>query len=76
MYEVCVTNNGDILVQIGRHKLVLYDPNDLMYSHVGVRAAKDSFHMEMYMESLVLLDRKSAILQSEIITCEDEAWRF
>ncbi|KAL2524620.1 F-box/kelch-repeat protein [Abeliophyllum distichum] len=74
MKFVGFTNNGDILVEIDSGKLVLYDPNDLMYAHVGVRGAKDSFHMETYMESLVLLNGESATLQSEAITCEGEAW--
>ncbi|CAA3027580.1 F-box kelch-repeat At3g23880-like [Olea europaea subsp. europaea] len=73
MKFVGFTNNGDILVEIASHKLVLYDHNDLRYINVGVRGAKDSFHMETYMESLVLLDGESAVSQSKAITCEGEA---
>ncbi|XP_059663277.1 F-box protein CPR1-like isoform X2 [Cornus florida] len=47
--------NEEVLLTTARGKLVSYDPNTLRMKSLGIRGAIDSFYVDDYMESLVLL---------------------
>ncbi|CAA0823681.1 Unknown protein [Striga hermonthica] len=68
------TDNGNIMGTIDRNKLYCYDPDKDYLNNLCIRGAMGSFHVEMYMESLILVDGESAVSRSVAITCEGEDW--
>ncbi|GER45775.1 F-box and associated interaction domains-containing protein [Striga asiatica] len=68
------TDNGNIMGTLDRNKLYCYDPDKDFLNNLCTRGAVDSFHVEMYVESLVLFDGESAVPRSEAITLEGEDW--
>ncbi|KAM7503209.1 hypothetical protein LguiB_002113 [Lonicera macranthoides] len=46
--------NGDLLLAVGKD-LVSYNPESEKFKNLGVRSARDAFHVASYVESLVLL---------------------
>ncbi|GER31807.1 F-box and associated interaction domains-containing protein [Striga asiatica] len=68
------TDNGNIMGTIDRNKLYCYDPDKCYLENLCTRGAVGSFHVEMYVEGLVLVDGESAVPRSEAITLEGEDW--
>ncbi|CAA0839803.1 Unknown protein [Striga hermonthica] len=68
------TDNGNIMGTIDGNKLYCYDPDKDFLDNLPTRGAMGSFHVEMYMESLVLVDGESAVSRSVATTCEGEDW--
>ncbi|GER31315.1 F-box and associated interaction domains-containing protein [Striga asiatica] len=71
-FFVGFTDNGNIMGTFDRNKLYCYDPDKDFLNNLCIRGAVDSFHVEMYVESLVLVDGESAVPRSEAITLEGE----
>ncbi|KAM7503207.1 hypothetical protein LguiB_002111 [Lonicera macranthoides] len=64
------TKHGEVLMVTARGKMLLYDRNTRQKSNFGIRGAIDSFFVDNYMDSLVLLKGGSAILGGDAIVCE------
>ncbi|KAL3502787.1 hypothetical protein ACH5RR_037236 [Cinchona calisaya] len=61
--------NGEALGVTVRGKLHSFDPIRLKMKNLGLRSAMDGFHVESYMESLVLLGAESAAFAPDSIAC-------
>ncbi|CAA0823682.1 Unknown protein [Striga hermonthica] len=68
------TDNGNMMCTLDRQKLYCYDPDRDFLNNLFTCGVRGSFHVEMYMESLVLVDGRSTVPRSEAITFEGEDW--
>ncbi|CAI9089138.1 OLC1v1023648C1 [Oldenlandia corymbosa var. corymbosa] len=64
-------SESQILGATVRGKLLSYDPITLRVKNLGLRGSTDAFHLESYVESLVLLDVESANSTTDFAASQD-----
>ncbi|CAL5342813.1 unnamed protein product [Camellia sinensis] len=59
-------NNGELLVEMWNQKVVSYKPANKRIKTLEICGGTDSFHLDTYTESLVLLDAANGVLKKQL----------
>ncbi|CAL5369162.1 unnamed protein product [Camellia sinensis] len=62
--------NGELLVEMWNKKVVSYQPANKRVKTIEICGGTDSFHLDTYTESLVLLDAANGVLKKQLSACD------